>query len=188
MTSQALVPRLLVSKSQFKSTLVSEAVSLATGVALIALLAQIAIPLPWTPVPITGQTLGVSLVALSWGRSRAFTIMLVYLLLGALGAPIFAMGRSGMMLGPTFGYLLGMLLASFVVGSLSDRGFTKSFWKTLAASYAGSILTLGTGLLVLSFYLPKEQLLVAGLLPFIPGDIIKNFISATLSWKARTSL
>ncbi|MBX3016250.1 MAG: biotin transporter BioY [Bdellovibrionaceae bacterium] len=187
MTSQAFVPQLLHTSTRV-SGFVAEALSLVTGVLLISLLAQVAIPLPWTPVPITGQTLGVGLVALSWGARRGSLIMLVYLLLGSLGAPIFAMGKSGFLLGPTMGYLIGMGLASFAMGALADRGYTRGFWTSLLAAYAGSVCTLGLGVLVLSFYLPSEQLLMAGLLPFLPGDLIKNTLAALTSWRLRRSL
>lgn len=187
--SQALVPNLLnKSNALVSSNALSELLSLVVGVALISGLAQIAIPLPWTPVPITGQTLGVSLVALSWGRHRAVLIMLAYLLLGSVGLPIFAMGKSGFLMGPTMGYLMGMVLATYVAGALSDFGFTKGFWKSLMAAYCGSICVLGMGLLVLSFYVPSEQLLMAGLWPFLPGDLIKNTVAALTSWRLRQSL
>lgn len=191
MTSQALVPQLV---SQFNDSttrtrsLVTEIASLAMGVVLISLLAQIAIPLPWTPVPITGQTLGVGLVALSWGARRGVAIMLVYLLIGSLGAPVFTMGKSGFLLGPTMGYLLGMLLASAATGYLADRGYTRGFWTSLLAAYAGSVCTLGLGVAVLSFYVPTEQLLMAGLIPFLPGDLIKNTLAALTSWRLRRQL
>lgn len=187
MTSQALVPQLMASSTRARG-FAAEAISLVTGVLLISLLAQIAIPLPWTPVPITGQTLGVGLVALSWGARRGVAIMLIYLLIGSLGAPIFTMGKSGFLLGPTMGYLLGMVVASLATGYLADRGYTRGFWTSLLAAYAGSVCTLGLGVAVLSFYVPSEQLLMAGLLPFIPGDLIKNTLAALTSWRLRCSM
>lgn len=187
MTSQALVPGLLQSvKAQ--NVRGAEVLGLFVGVALISLLAQIAIPLPWTPVPITGQTLGVSLVALSWGARRAALVLLVYVLLGSLGAPIFALGKSGFMWGPTSGYLVGMVIASGAMGWLADRGMTHGFWSSLAAAYAGSFLTLGLGVWVLSYFVPSENLLLAGLWPFLPGDLIKNTLAALTSWGLRRSI
>lgn len=159
-----------------------------SGVVLLSTLAQIYVVLPWTPIPITGQTLGVSLVALSWGRKRASVILSSYFLLGFAGLPIFAMGKSGFALGPGMGYMAGMLLTSYVVGALADRGATKSFGRTLFATYLGSLITLGMGVVGLSFFLPADQLLVAGVLPFLPGDLIKNLISATASWRMRAHL
>ena len=185
MTSQALVPNTIAKAS---NKFLTETVFFLLGVLALSLLAQIAIPLPWTPVPITGQTFGVALVALSWGRKRAFSIVLSYLALGAMGLPVFAMGKSGLALGPTTGYLVGMMVASFVVGTLADIGFTKTFSKSLIAAFCGSLCTFTCGLIGLSLFVPNEALLTAGLLPFLPGDVIKNFLAATISWKARKTL
>lgn len=150
-----------------------------------SLLAQISISLPWTPVPITGQTLGAALISLSWGRKRSTGIIFSYLALGASGLPVFAHGSSGFSFGPTSGYLFGMLIASFVVGTLADHGYTKTFGKSLFAAFAGSLCTFFFGLLVLSFFVPKDQLLLTGLFPFIPGDVIKNIIAASVSRTVR---
>lgn len=181
--SEAFIPQ-LINKSQNK--VLTEVALWFSGIFLLSALAQIVIPLPWTPVPITGQTFGVALVGLSWGRKRAFTILLSYLTLGALGLPIFAMGSSGLILGPSSGYLLGMAVASLVVGTLADCGFTKTFPKSLLAAFTGSLVIFAFGLGVLSFFVPKESLLAAGLLPFIPGDIIKNFLAAKISQSLRS--
>lgn len=188
MTSQALIPQLIATSTRARGGLAAEALSLVTGVLLVSLLAQIAIPLPWTPVPITGQTLGVGLVALSWGGRRASLILLVYLLIGAVGAPVFAMGKSGLLLGPTLGYLVGMWFAAVAMGFLADRGYTRGFWTSLLAAYAGSACTLGLGVLILSLYLPADQLLMAGVLPFLPGDLVKNTLAALTSWRLRRAL
>lgn len=181
--SQALVPQVLLHDSH---GLIAEVLSVALGIGLLSALAQVAVHLPWTPVPISGQSLGVALVALSWGRQRAFAVLTGYLALGATGLPVFAAGQSGLTVGPTIGYLVGMAVASLVVGTLADRGFTKSFAKTLAAAFTGSGIIFAFGLFGLSFFVPREALLASGLLPFLPGDLIKNVIAATLSWRLRT--
>lgn len=181
--SQALIPQTLI---KFENKVVAEIIAFVAGVSLISLLAQVAITLPWTPVPITGQTLGVALVALSWGRQRAISIMLGYLSFGALGLPIFALGKSGLSIGPTLGYLVGMLLSSYMVGALSDNGYTTSFKKSLIAAFSGSVIIFSCGLIGLSFFVPGQLLIASGLLPFIPGDIIKNIIAASVSWKMRS--
>jgi biotin transport system substrate-specific component len=182
MTVSAAVPA-LIAKSENKN--LANVLSILAGVALIALLAQVAIPLPWTPVPITGQTLGVSLVALSWGWKRSSITMALYLTLGSLGLPFFASIGS---LGATSGYLVGMLFSAIAVGYLADLGWTNSFKKALAAAYLGSFIVLGTGLFVLSYFLPYEALLGAGLIPFLPGDLIKNLTAAGLSTKIRSEV
>lgn len=181
--SEALIPQ-LISKTE-RQTL-ANFISIVAGIALISLLAQVIIPLPWTPVPITGQTFGVTLVALSWGRKRALAVILSYLALGGLGLPIFAAAKSGLLMGPTLGYLVGMIFSSMVVGYLADKGFTRSFGRSLVAAFSGSLLVFTFGVIGLSFFLPAEMLLTAGVLPFIPGDIIKNTLAAYLSAKVKT--
>ncbi len=179
--SQALVSRFVISRGD---QLTDNLAAIACGVVVLSLLAQISIPLPWTPVPITGQTFGVALIALMWGFKRGFASVLSYLLLGASGLPIFASGKAGVG-GPTTGYLFGMLAGALVMGTLSDRGFggggfTKSFRKALLASYLGSACVFLFGLAGLSFFIPREALLTAGLYPFLFGDLLKNTLAATL--------
>lgn len=184
MKSQALVPNLL---RESRTSAIMELAALATGVILLTLLAQIAIPLPGTPVPITGQTLGVALIALSWGRRRGAAVMAIYIGLGALGLPVFTSAPPGILLGPTFGYLMGMLAASFVVGWLADLGASRGFWRSLGAAYVGSAIIFACGVYGLSFYLPSQDLWLAGVLPFLPGDLIKNVIAALVSSQAAKS-
>lgn len=177
MRSQAAVPQWIHSKGD---DVVLNIISVIAGSLLVAMLAQIAIPLPWTPVPVTGQTFGVALLALLWGRHRASAAFLVYLIEGAAGLPVFAAGTSGIIPGPTLGYLFGMLLATFVVGALADRGFAKTLRGAFLCCVAGSSLILTCGVIGLSFFLPKESLLAAGVLPFLPGDVVKNLAAALI--------
>lgn len=178
MQSQALVNKILVDVGDTK---LNNLVSFLGGVLLLSLLAQVAIPLPWTPVPITGQTFGVALVALLWGQKKAFSIVSCYLLLGIVGLPVFAQAQSGFTFGATSGYLIGMLLSTLLVGALSDKGWTQSFFKTWFAGFLGSCVTFACGLFVLSFYVPFEALLISGLLPFLPGDLVKTVTAATIA-------
>lgn len=154
------------------------------GALLLAGLAQASIPLPWTPVPITGQTFGVTLVALLFGARLGGASMALYLGAGFCGAPVFAQATRAADLGASIGYLIGMAAAAMVVGALADRGWARGFWRALGAAYVGSALTFGFGLLVLSFYLPSDALLAAGLLPFLPGDLIKNAGAAAIASRA----
>jgi biotin transporter BioY len=176
---KAFIPSLLIRRGN----LVSENIlSVAVGVTLVSLLAQVAVPLAWTPVPITGQTFGVALTALLWGRKRALAIMLSYFSLGAAGLPLFAMAKSGLSFGPTLGYLIGMIFAAYWMGSLADRGWTKTYFRTWLAALSGSAITFIFGLAVLSSFVPSENLLIAGLFPFLPGDLIKTFLVSTIAW------
>ncbi|MEC9284129.1 MAG: biotin transporter BioY [Bdellovibrionota bacterium] len=155
---------------------------LVLGVFALTALAQIKFYLPLSPVPVTGQTFGVALLSLILGRKLAVGSVASYIALGFAGAPIFAGFQVGL-LGPTVGYLAGMLVASFVVGGLSDRGFNKSFSKALTATYAGSACVFTFGLLGLSFFVPNNELLFLGLFPFLAGDLVKNLAAATIATK-----
>lgn len=177
--SQALVSRYVAAHGN--STLTNVAV-VGCAVVVLSLLAQVSIPLPFTPVPITGQTFAVSFIALMLGRTRGVAAVLTYLFVGAVGLPVFAAGKSGLG-GPTTGYLIGMLIGAWLMGTLSDRGGTKSFRKALLASYVGSVCVFSCGLLVLSLFIPREGLLVAGFYPFIFGDFLKNILASMLVTK-----
>ena len=152
--------------------------SVALGVALLTALSKIALPIPGSPVPVTGQTFGIALIALLWGRKRAMTTVASYLLLGFSGAPVFAGPVLPFTLGPTSGYLVGMFFSSAWVGWLSDRGWSRSLWRALIAAETGSLIIFAFGLGVLSTFVPSEHLLAAGWIPFIPGDVLKTTLAA----------
>lgn len=156
----------------------SDAVKVVLGVVLLAALAQVSIPLPWTPVPVTGQTLGIALLGLIWGRALSLYTVLVYLGLGFSGVPIFAGGTSGLWMGPTMGYLIGMIASSQVIGYFADKGVTGHFPRALGVCYLGSFFVFFFGLTWLSLFIPSETLLTAGLYPFLLGDAIKNTLAA----------
>jgi biotin transport system substrate-specific component len=179
-STSSLVSSFIESRRENKLAL--RAVFIILGVALLSLLAQVKIPLPFTPVFITGQTFGVALIALTWGALAPLTVA-SYLLIGFLGAPVFAQMQSGFVLGPTIGYLFGMLLASVVVGFLSERAIVKGFWSALGAAYLGSLCVFAIGLPVLAQFVGWDRVVALGLLPFIPGDFIKNVAAATIASK-----
>ena len=151
------------------------AASLATAAA-----AQLAIPVPWSPVPITGQTFAVLLAGATLGPRRALAAQVLYLAEGAAGLPFFAGGAGGAAIfaGPTGGYLLAFPFAAALTGFLATRGWDRRFLGTLAAMLLGSSVIFGLGLIGLSRYLPADRLLSAGLLPFVPGDLIKSALAA----------
>jgi biotin transport system substrate-specific component len=182
---QAFLPRLL---AKSRHTIFHNALSILGGALLLSLLAQVAIPLPWTPVPITGQTFGVAFTSLLWGRKRGLAVTLLYVTGGAAGLPIFAGGQSGLIMGPTVGYLAGMILASFLMGLLADLGWTKTWLRTWLAASSGSLVTFLCGVLGLSFFLPTEQLFVAGVLPFLPGDLLKTLLASTLVFQTHSRM
>lgn len=182
MISQALVP---VTLRKFEARPFTELIIFLGGLLLLIALARMVIVLPFTPVPITGQTLGVALIALSFGRLRGAGIVLGYLALGGAGLPVFAGGASGLFYGSTSGYLAGMLIAAFVMGYLADRGWTKNFLTAWLAAIIGGVITLGCGALVLKMLMPTKSALALGVLPFLAGDVIKNLVAAAISWGLR---
>jgi biotin transport system substrate-specific component len=166
-----------------RSTALTNAGFVITGVAFLSLLAQIAIPVPGSPVPVTGQTLGVLLLATSYGATLGTTTFFTYLLVGALGAPVFANGGSGIerIVGATGGYLVGMLLTSALLGYLGGRRWDQKFKTALPAMLIGNVLTFGFGLLWLHQYTGKDWAwtISAGFTPFIIGEILKIAIAGT---------
>lgn len=148
----------------------------------IALCARVIIPLPFSPVPITGATLGVLYSGVALGSKRGTAAVALYLFEGACGIPVFAGGAMGILpfLGPTGGYLLGFLAGAFVAGRLAERGWDRTPLRAFLAMLAGSVFIFGFGLLGLFRFVPLSSLLIQGLFPFIPGDILKAAISAGL--------
>ena len=149
--------------------------SIVTGLA-----AQVEIRIPGLLVPITGQTFAVLLTGAVLGARRAFAAQLLYLGEGALGLPVFAGGAGGVLVfaGPTAGYLAAFPLAAAATGALAERGWDRRFVTMLLAMLAGSAIIFAGGLAVLSRFVPREALLSQGLLPFIPGDLIKSSLAA----------
>jgi len=145
-----------------------------------ALGAQLAIPLPWSPVPITGQTFAVLLSGAVLGARRAFLAQALYLAEGALGLPVFASGAAGIaqFAGPTGGYLLAFPLAAAVTGLLAGRGWDRRFPTMMLAMLAGSAVVFALGLAGLSRFVPGNALIAQGLLPFVPGDLFKASLAS----------
>ena len=144
------------------------------GVAFLSLMSQVIIPLPFTPVPISLGTFGVTLMALLYGRKLGTATILSYVAAGSLGAPIFAGFKSGSLFSPTGGYILGYIVATIILGYLSDKGVTKSYIKTFLSLLLSSAIILTLGSIVLSIFVPGKNAFMIGVLPFLPGDAIKS--------------
>jgi len=156
--------------------------------ALTAAAAQLEIRLPWTPVPITGQTFAVLLSGTVLGARRAFLGQCLYLLEGALGLPFFAGGAAGVakLLGPTGGYLIAFPFAAAMTGAFAEHALDRTPVRMFLIMIAGSIVIFGLGLGQLSRFVPGNSLLASGLLPFVPGDLIKAALAAAVfpaTWK-----
>jgi biotin transport system substrate-specific component len=173
------VPR----SSALTDTLLVIAASLVTAAA-----AQAEIRLPWTPVTITGQTFAVLLTGTVLGARRAFLAQGLYLLEGAFGMPFFAGGAAGVahLLGPTGGYLVAFPFAAAMTGAFAEHALDRTPWRMFCIMIAGSVVIFGLGLGQLSRFVPANALLASGLLPFIPGDLIKAALAAAVfpaAWK-----
>ncbi|MCG7523935.1 biotin transporter BioY [Streptomyces sp. OfavH-34-F] len=144
------------------------------GAALTGIAAQIAVPVPGSPVPVTGQTFAALLVGTALGARRGFLSLAVYTLVGMAGMPWFSAGSSGAG-GASFGYVLGMLLAATVVGGLARRGGDRSVLRTAGTMVLGSALIYAVGVpyLALSTGMSASAAIAAGLTPFLLGDALK---------------
>ena len=177
-----------------RSTALTQALFVVGGVAFISALAQISIPVPGSPVPVTGQTLGVLLIGTTYGARLGLITFATYLLAAVAGAPIFAPSETlpsyglARLTSATGGYLVGMLVASFVLGFLADRKADQKFKTSYLALLAGTVIIFAFGLTWLHFSLDLswEKTISAGLTPFIFGEALKIAITATslpLIWK-----
>ncbi|MBZ4330038.1 biotin transporter BioY [Corallococcus sp. AS-1-12] len=175
---------------RFARTRVQEG-ALVLGAALVtALLAQVALSVPGSPVPVTGQTLAVVLTAAALGPGRGVAAQAAYLLLGAVGLPFFAKGASGWgaLTGPTGGFLVGFLPAAFLVGLAARHGYDRRWWTAAPLFLAGQllVLTLGVCWLQVKAGLDFATAFQKGFLPFIPGGLLKAVVAGLLmplAWK-----
>jgi biotin transport system substrate-specific component len=148
---------------------------------LTALAAQIAIPTPWSDVPITGQTFAVLLTGALLGSRLGALALIAYLTEGALGLPFFAAGGSGLArltVSPWAGYLWAYPVAAFLTGWLAERGWDRRYLKAAAAMGLGSIVILLGGMIWRLGFMSFEQALATGVVPFLPGDAIKIALAA----------
>ena len=154
------------------------------GAALVAACAQISIPLPFTPVPITGQTFAVLLAASALGPTLGVASIALYLAAGIAGAPVYADGEHGWstITSASGGYLVGFLLASALVGGLARRGWDRRFATASAALLAGNVVIYAVGLPWLAIVLETDldRTLELGLYPFVVGDVLKLYLAAAL--------
>ncbi|MGI8524549.1 MAG: biotin transporter BioY [Nocardioides sp.] len=185
----ALVPALVRPDARVAGLLVDAAL-VVVGVVLVALSAQVSIPLGFTPVPVTGQTFAALLVGGAYGAGRGLTTMAAYLLVGGLGAPVFAEHASGwgILSAPTAGYLAGMLLAAGVVGWAAEHGWDRRLTTSLVAMVVGSVVIYALGLLWLGHALGTSfhDTWVLGAQPFLLGDTLKLALAAGVlpsAWK-----
>ena len=152
----------------------------------VALLAQVSIRLPFTPVPITGQTLGVLLVGTAFGWVRAALTLALYLTEIALGLPFAAEGEAGLehltLATASGGYLWGFLFSATLCGWLANRGWDRSIRSSLAVMLLGNVVIYAVGIpwLAASVDVPVTEAFELGLYPFVIGDLLKLLVAAGL--------
>ncbi|MFC9290437.1 biotin transporter BioY [Streptomyces sp. NPDC057052] len=157
------------------------------GAALTGIAAQIAVPVPGSPVPVTGQTFAALLVGTTLGARRGFLSLALYALVGVAGVPWFAEGGSGAA-AVSFGYVLGMILASTVVGALARRGADRSVLRMAGAMLVGEAVVYAVGVPYLAYAagISASAAIAAGLTPFLIGDALKAALAMGLlptAWK-----
>ncbi len=162
----------------FSRSMAKDAVLVTSAIALIAIAAQISVPL-W-PVPVTLQTLAVMVIAATMSTAKSTVSVVGYLSAGALGLPVFAGALSLSAVRPTFGYLVGFAVAAFIISYLVSKasGPSVAGLASIFVLATAVIYTLGAGWLVIGFGMDPYQALVAGVIPFLLGDALK-IVAAT---------
>jgi biotin transport system substrate-specific component len=176
-----------------RSGLLTDVLLVLAGTAFVAVAAQVSISLPFTPVPITGQTFAVVLVGASLGALLGFASLGLYLFVGALGAPVYADQQHGwdVLTGPTGGYIVGFVLAAVLTGFLAQMRWDRRFSSAVAAMLSGNVVIYLVGLPWLAAKIDAglEDTLEAGLYPFVVGDLLKLYLAGALlpaAWAAVT--
>ncbi|MFD8708773.1 biotin transporter BioY [Kitasatospora sp. NPDC059648] len=159
----------------------------AGGAALTGVAAQLSVNVPGSPVPVTGQTFAALLVGTALGARRGVASLALYLLAGMAGLPWFAEGTSGWAM-PSFGYVLGFVLAAALTGALARRGADRTPVNTAVTMVLGSlaIYAVGVPYLALSLHVSLARAAELGLYPYLVGDALKAALAAgalPLAWK-----
>lgn len=159
-----------------------DALFVLAGSALIAIAAQISIPVPFSPVPLTLQPLAVLLVGVVLGASRGAAAAVLYLLEGASGLPVFAMGRGGALwlAGPTAGYLFAYPFAAFIAGWFSERGWGSSVARAVTGMLIALAVVYAGGWSWFAVLTDARTAFVAGVAPFILADVVKIALGAAM--------
>jgi biotin transport system substrate-specific component len=168
-----------------QSSLVTDVALIVLGSAVMAGLAQVSFRLPFTPVPVSLQTLGVLLVGASLGAWRGAVAMLLYLGEGAAGLPVFAEGHAGtiwLTAAPTTGFLWSFPVAAAVIGLLAQSGWDRSVGSAIGAMLVGEVVVFVGGVTWLAHFLaaPAERALELGMYPFVVGEVVKLLVAAAV--------
>lgn len=152
---------------------------------VIGLFAKISIPLPFTPVPLATQPHVILLLALVLGSKRAALATAAFVLEGAMGLPVFAGGKSGLLAlaGPTGGYILGYIAAAYIAGFVFEKAREKTIKTAFLSMAAGNLAIYAFGVGYLSTFVGFKSAIALGMLPFLLGDALKLLASSKLSTK-----
>jgi biotin transport system substrate-specific component len=174
-------PRRLVLADLLPGTLVRDVLLVIGAAGFVGALAQLSIHVSFTPVPITGQTLGVLVAGTALGSKRGTAAMALYGLAGLAGVPWFA-GHSSGYVGASFGYVVGFVLSAALCGFLAERGADRSLVKSIPAMVAGEVVMYAVGVIWLgiSLHVGPTRAVALGLTPFLAGDAVKAGIAAAL--------
>jgi len=177
----ALIPR---------TSVLTDTLLVAGGAVFIALVAQLAFYLPFTPVPVTGLTFGVLVTGAAMGLTRGLLATLLYVLAGVAGAPVYADGSYGIdvVLGVTGGYLVGSVLAAALTGYLAEKAWDRKVISAVPAMLLGelAIFVVGVGWLMVVLDVGLANGLALGFVPFIIGEVVKLVAAGLLlpgAWK-----
>ena len=159
-------------------------VLVAMGVLFTALLAQVSVPVPGSPVPVTGQTLAVVLTAASLGPVRGVAVQAVYILAALVGLPFYSEASGGwdVVVGATGGYVFGFIPAAFLIGLAARHGADRRFRTSVPLFVAGQavVFAIGVPWLALATGMSAAQALDAGFYPFILGGLVKAAVAAAV--------
>ena len=186
----------LTSRADARVRAFEQAGAVVAVTALTAVAAQIAIPLPFTPVPFTFQPMVVLVGAAALGSRRGMASQMLYLALGLVGLPVFAASPAlpqgiARLLGPTGGYLMSYPIAAFVAGYLAERGFDRRYTTFVLAMAAGLSVVFAGGVALLTVIQPAHSVraaLAAGFYPFVLADVVKLLVAASVMpalWRQR---
>ncbi len=158
------------------------------GSLLIGLCAHLKVFLPFSPVPVTGQTFAVLMIGALLGSRRGCLAVLAYITEGAAGLPVFALGAGpAVLFGPSGGYLFGFIPAVYITGRLAEMGWDRKIGKTILAMVLGNLVIYSFGLFWLCCLTGFSAMVLAlGFYPFIVGDLVKIILAAILlpsGWK-----
>ena len=177
----AVLADVWIDRAEGARSLARQAILVVGGAAFVGLAAQVAIPLPFTPVPLTLQTFAVLLAGAALGSTRGIMAMALYAVAGIAGVPWFAEGSSGFAM-PSFGYILGFIIAAGIVGRIAEHGATLTAWRAAGLMIVGNVVIYAVGVTWLKYAIDASwaTALQLGVAPFLIGDVVKIALAAGL--------